>query len=80
MFQDQACEIAGIDATEEVVASGYGRVCSRVVDKAGGVVEAGRFSGGLPEAAHALWGVQEPPWGAHRTEGIRAGDRGCPRL
>ena len=34
MFQDQPREIAGIDATEEVVASGNGRECPGVVHKA----------------------------------------------
>jgi hypothetical protein len=60
MLQDQTREIARIDATKEVVASGYGRVRPGVVDKAG-CVEAGSLDGRFPEPAHALRGVQEPP-------------------
>jgi hypothetical protein len=63
MLEDQTRKIAGVDATKEVMASGYGRVCPRVVHKAGGVVEASCLDGKLSEPTHAVGGVQEPPWG-----------------
>ena len=54
MLQDQTREIAGIDATEEVVPSRYRCERPRVVHEARGVVEARRLGGRLPEPAHAL--------------------------
>ena len=54
MLQNQTREIAGIDSTEQVMASRYGRERPGVVHKSGGVVEAGGLGGGLPESAHAL--------------------------
>src|SRR5215211_326437 len=76
MLQNQTREIAGIDATEEVVPSWYGRVRPRVVHKTGGVVEAGGLGGGLPEPAHSLGGVQEPPRCAQSNRRVRPGERG----
>src|SRR5688572_8879096 len=62
MLENKTREIARIDAPKEVVASRYGRVRPGVVHKARGVVEAGSLDGSLPEPAHALGRVQEPPW------------------
>ena len=61
MLQNQTREEAGIDASVKIMAGRYGRECSRVIDKAGGVVEAGSLDGELPEAAHPLWRVKKPP-------------------
>src|SRR5215204_2158665 len=61
MLENKTREIARIDAPKEVVTSRYGRVRPGVVDKAGGVEEAGSLDGRFPEPAHALRRVQEPP-------------------
>src|SRR3954451_19281369 len=64
MLQDQTRQVAGVDATEEVMARRDRRKGPRVVHEAGRVVEAGGLGGGFAEAPHALGGIEEPPRGA----------------
>src|SRR4029453_2492714 len=75
MLEDQTREEARIDASIKIMASWYGCECSRVIDKAGGVVKAGSLDGEFPEAPHPFWRVKEPPGCAQPNRWIGAGDR-----